>query len=341
MMPTLDIAQFLKRQQKHPVIDVRTPAEYSKGHIPGAYNIPLFDEAERAEVGLIYKQQNREEAILRGLDFVGPKMRSLIEAVKEIVPTGEILIYCWRGGMRSQSVSWLLNLYGYQTYTLIGGYKAFRREVLACLEQAKNILILGGKTGSGKTDILLALGQLGQDVIDLEGLARHKGSAFGAIGQAPQPSQQTFENELSRQWRHISSESQVWLEDESQRIGKIVLPKTFWDRMQTAQTVYLEVPLALRVDRLVAEYGTYPHQNLEMAIHAIEKRLGPQHAKQALDSLHHGDLEACCHILLTQYYDKAYLYGLARKQKEQVQTISISGTDATENAKLILNTLSS
>jgi tRNA 2-selenouridine synthase len=225
----INIDRFLELAKHHPVIDVRSPAEYKHAHLPGAHSLPLFTDEERKVVGTAYKQESREAAIKLGLDFFGPKMKKMVEEVEELIGNrqlainnkqpaignslddGEqitqpenplpiancILIYCWRGGMRSGAVSWLLDLYGFKVYTLVGGYKKFRNYVLDTFKLPFQFNILGGYTGSGKTALLKSLKEKGETVIDLEALAVHKGSAFGSIGLPPQPGQEMFENLLA------------------------------------------------------------------------------------------------------------------------------------------------
>lgn len=342
MSEPLPIVEFMKLQRQCPILDVRTPAEFAKGHIPGAINLPLFSNEERAEIGTLYKRESREAAILRGLDFVGPRLRSMIETVETDYPLSDkkrLGLYCWRGGMRSQCVAWLLRLYGYQPDTLEGGYKAFRRYILDVFEQPRLLTVLGGKTGSGKTDILEALQAQGQQVINLEKLARHKGSAFGGLGQPPQPTQQQFENELGLQWLALSPEQPVWIEDESRYIGHCTIPDALWQAMEQSPTIFVDVPLALRVERLVAEYGQQDRANLAAAVHKIKKRLGGQQAKTALAALERGDLEICCTILLERYYDKAYLYDLAQKRPDGIRHIEITSEYPAENAAKVLEAM--
>ena len=223
----IDIDQFLELSKDYPVFDVRSPGEYKHAHIPGASSLPLFTDEERSIVGTAYKQISREAAIKIGLDFFGPKMKKMVEEVEEITGnrqqaigktannvdslpivsrylSGCILLYCWRGGMRSAAVAWLLDLYGFKVYTLNGGYKKFRNYVIKTFELPFNFKILGGYTGSGKTELLKALQKKGEKIIDLEELANHKGSAFGNIGMPEQPGQEMFENLLSCELRAIS-----------------------------------------------------------------------------------------------------------------------------------------
>ena len=212
----VNIEQFLLLADTHPVLDVRSPAEFKRAHIPGAVALPLFSDEERKQVGTTYKQVSREAAIKIGLDFFGPKMRRMVEEVEALLkssssPIGDrtsnnktVLVHCWRGGMRSAGVAWLLDLYGFKVYTLAGGYKAYRNHVLDILSAPHNFQVLGGYTGSGKTFLLHHLRKLGENVIDLETLASHRGSAFGAIGQPEQPAQEMFENLLSQEIRNVS-----------------------------------------------------------------------------------------------------------------------------------------
>ena len=205
----LTIAEFLQLAKQHPVLDVRSPGEYIHAHIPGAISLPLFTDEERKVVGTAYKQQSRQAAIKIGLDYFGVKMRKMVEEVElkltgkqknsanEQPSTNNVLIHCWRGGMRSAGVAWLLDLYGFKVYTLVGGYKAYRKWVMQQFEKEYDFKIIGGYTGSGKTLVLQQLAKQQQAVIDLEALANHKGSAFGALGQSPQPKQEMFENLLA------------------------------------------------------------------------------------------------------------------------------------------------
>lgn len=333
----LDVEDFLTLGQCYPIIDVRTPAEFTKGHIPDAINMPLFSNEERAAIGTTYKQTGRNEAMLLGLELIGPKMHPLIEQVQAVVSDGTILFHCWRGGMRSDSFAWLAGLFGYQTYTLRQGYKGFRNYALKTLATPRRILILSGKTGSGKTEILHALKQLGEQVIDLEGLAHHKGSAFGALGESLQPTQQQFENELAWLWQHIDPQRPVWLEDESRNIGKLSLPLEVWRQMQTATTLLVEVPISLRNRYLVAEYGQFPQPALRTSIERLEKRLGHNNMQRAICALETGDLPTCCDILLQHYYDKSYIRCLSRRNMAQVHSLKLTCLDPMQNAKELID----
>jgi tRNA 2-selenouridine synthase len=313
-MPTpLPIPDFLQKAETLPVVDVRSPGEFAQGHIPGAVNIPLFSNEERARVGTTYKQVSQDEALLLGLELVGPKMASFVRESKVLAPGKEILVHCWRGGMRSGSFGWLLETAGMKVSTLVGGYKAFRNEVLAGLQISQKIIVLGGKTGSGKTEILHKLRELGEQVVDLEGLAHHKGSSYGAIGQLPQPSNEHFENELYAQWRRLDPTRRVWIEDESRSVGRCLLPDAVWNQMRNAPLVIVDMDKRVRIERLVREYACFDLNLLYEATHRIQKRLGGQHHKAAIAALDQKDFATVADITLT-YYDKAYQHGIGNRK---------------------------
>ena len=187
----INIVNFLELPADIPMIDVRSPGEFEHAHIPGARSLPLFSDEERSEIGTAYKQVSRENAIKIGLKAFGPKRVNMIEAVELLAGKNrEVKIYCWRGGMRSGAVAWLLDLYGFKVHVLAGGYKAYRHHALDTLQRTCRFTILGGCTGANKTGLLHQLEKNGAHVIDLEGLAGHKGSAFGNLDLEPQPSQE-------------------------------------------------------------------------------------------------------------------------------------------------------
>jgi tRNA 2-selenouridine synthase len=342
-----DIEPFLRFAGSFPVLDVRSPAEYRHAHIPGAYNLPLFTDEERKVVGTTYKQVSREAAVKTGLDFFGPKMRRMVEEVEALVGSPEpgagipgsktVLVHCWRGGMRSAGVAWLLDLYGFKVYTLSGGYKKFRHYVLDSLAQPRQFNIVGGYTGSGKTELLYQLAEKGLAVIDLEGLANHKGSAFGNLGMPPQPSQEQFENRLAIALASCPVAAPVWLEDESQRIGDINLPQPLWQMMRRAPVYFLDIPFEERLKHIVGWYGLQDKERIVNSIIRIKKRLGGLETKTAVNFLIEDDVEGCFRVLL-KYYDKWYTKSLAARDNPGDTVIKIPGAtvDASANAALVL-----
>lgn len=338
MKLTADV--FLERAAHWPVLDVRSPGEYTAGHVPGAHCFPLFDDRERAQVGTTYKQIGAHEALLVGLELVGPKMRGLVEQARHVAPKKEVLVHCWRGGKRSESVAWLLTTAGFTVHTLGGGYKAYRNHVLGSFQNNPQPVVLGGATGSGKTAVLRALRERGEQVIDLEALARHRGSAFGGIGQGEQPTTEQFQNDLHHAWRQLDPSAQVWVEDESFSIGQVKLPLELWNVMKASPLVVLEVPRAARIERLVQEYGALDMLALERAVVAIGKRLGGLRTQQTLAALANGQLAEAADHLLT-YYDKSYGRCLKRSHHGPVVRASTPVGDAHRNADLVLEVVSS
>lgn len=322
------------------IIDVRSPSEFAHAHIPGAISLPLFNDEERAHVGTTYKKVSREMAIKIGLDYFGPKMRKMVEEVEHLVTNKDqtIVLHCWRGGMRSAAVAWLLRLYGYKILVLEGGYKAFRQWVLTNLSTEYGFRIIGGKTGSGKTKILYELSARGETIIDFEGLASHKGSAFGNIGMPDQPSQEMFENIVSLEVYHKSRSNQlIWVEDESQRIGAINIPGDLYRNMSKSPVFFLEIPFDQRLSNIVDEYGNLDKQKLIDATFRIQRRLGGLEANNVIAKLENNDIESAFKILL-KYYDKFYMKSLGKKNHspDQVQFIVCDSVDAKVNANRLL-----
>ncbi len=318
-----------------PVLDVRSPGEFAHGHIPGAANLPLFTDAERAKVGTLYKQEGRDAAMLQGLRFVGPRMADLVEQARTMAPGGRVGVHCWRGGQRSASVAWLLEKAGMEVLLLEHGYKAFRQHVLQSFGAPWNLRILGGYTGTGKTALLSLLREGGEQVVDLEGLARHKGSSFGGIGQGAQPTTEQFENLVWSAFRQLDPVRPIWLEDESQMVGRVKVPDELFARMRTAPVSFVDMPMSRRVEHLVADYGSFPQEELAAATQRIQKRLGPQHAQDALAALSAGDLHRVAAITLT-YYDKTYARGLAARNPATVHRIEAGSLSPAGIAQLLI-----
>jgi tRNA 2-selenouridine synthase len=316
----ITIEEFLTLAQSHPVLDVRSPGEYKHAHIPGALSLPLFTDEERKIVGTAYKQESKEKAIKIGLKYFGKKMVKMVDEVEAITKNDSsekktVLVHCWRGGMRSAGVAWLLDLYGFKVYTLVGGYKVYRKWVLQQFEQKYPVVVIGGYTGSGKTEVLHALSSIGFSTIDLEGLANHKGSAFGALGQLPQPSQEQFENQLAKQLMHfiqfqnakqetINQQSKsnlasvLFVEDESQRIGTVNIPVSFFKQMRETKVLFLAIPFDERLAFITKHYGQFEKENLVNAIIRIKKKLGGLETKTAINALVEDDINTCFRVLI-------------------------------------------
>lgn len=333
MVQTLHIKDYWTKHKVTPLFDVRTPAEYTKGHIPNAHNLPLFSDEERAMVGTLYKKESPQAALLKGLDLVGPKMRTLIEQVQTTTDTTSIAVHCWRGGKRSQSVGWLLNMAGYQVTTLQGGYKSFRQYLHTQLDTvALPLIVIGGKTGSGKTKILHELAIQGEQIIDLEGLANHKGSAFGFIGEPNQPSTEQFENNLFDYIQHLDHSKRVWIENENRGIGSIYLPATFWQQLKKSPLLNIEIPLASRVQNLIQDYTVVDADALKEGFYKIRKRLGGVRYQRAIQHIEAKELSAAATIAL-DYYDKTYQYMLETNTTPAIHKLQFSSPSPTLLAK--------
>lgn len=308
-----------------PLIDVRTPLEFAQGHVPGAFNLPIFSNEERVQVGTTYKQQSREDAILLGFDFAGPKWSGFIREALFLAPEKRIAVHCWRGGMRSGAMAWALGLYGFEVYTIAGGYKSYRRWTLSQFEKPWRLTILGGLTGSGKTKILHSLQKMGEQVIDLEDLAQHQGSTFGTMNRLVQPTQEQFENNFAWSLHQQDPARSIWVEDESLTIGKRVIPGAFWKNMRGSQLVKLQVPETARIAALVEEYGKLDRNFLIEGTTRVRKRLGPEQTKHAIAAINEGRLADFIRLLLV-YYDKNYQKGVDKRGPGQIFPIECQGS---------------
>ena len=329
----IEIENFLRLSEECPVLDVRSPAEFNHAHIPGAYSIPLFTDEQRAVVGKAYVKESRQVAVDHGLNYFSERMKIIPGEVTEIINdrqnnnqfSSPILVHCWRGGMRSEAVAWLMNLYGYKVYLLKGGYKSFRRWALSQFEKKYSLNVLGGFTGSGKTGVLKELKEKGKYVIDLEALANHKGSAFGALGEKVQPEHEMFENLLAIELSKINNANdkkeahsndnndQIWIEDESVHIGKVGIPKTFWQQMRSSPLFFIDIPFEERVNYIVNTYGKFDNKELSECVLKIQKRLGGLDTKNAIHFLSENNLTETFSILL-KYYDKMYEKSLNNRE---------------------------
>jgi tRNA 2-selenouridine synthase len=334
MSKVLDITDFMALSKGQLTIDVRSPKEFIKGHIPHAVNLPLFNDEDRAKIGTIYKQKGRSEAIEAGLEIVVPKMADFVRFVKPLARENKIFVHCWRGGMRSGSMAWLFDTMGYKVYTLKSGYKAYRHLVLEGLGKEAKYIIISGRTGSGKTAILHKLRERGEQIIDLEGLANHKGSAFGALGELPQPSTEQFENNLYLEMSKLDHAKPIWLEDESKNIGRCTITNELWANMVKAPLIVIDIPLEVRVKRLVEDYGEMPIDGLEESIRKIERRLGNEAMKDALRSLGERNFANVARITL-HYYDKAYDHALSIKETKDIAILPFE----TDDMEAIIETL--
>ncbi len=310
---TRDKPTTMIRTEDYIWVDVRSPAEYRQGHVPGAFNLPLFNNEERAEVGTIYAKSGKNAAIERGLEIVGPRLSRMLRQGKALGQKGKLMLYCWRGGMRSASVAWLLRLENVELEVYPGGYKAYRRSFFDLLEAGWRFVVLGGPTLCGKTEILKELSRQGEQILDLEGMARHKGSAFGGLGQGEQPNNEEFSNFLHLALEKLDPKRPVWCEGESLNMGKVVMPKEFFGLIDAAPMVYVEIPQAKRIQRGLQEYGTMPPELLVNCFEKIQRRIGLDVARKGIEAIQKGRLPEAV-ALAMDYYDKSYRYSLQKRK---------------------------
>ncbi len=302
-----------------PLIDVRSPSEYYKGHMPNSINIPLFDNDERAIIGTIYKKNGKELAVTQGLKFVERKIETLLDTIfkyienykytyrKKDIEDSLIRIYCARGGMRSISIAWLLDKFEFNSITLKGGYKTYRRWIIDSFSKKYNLIVIGGKTGTGKTKLLKLLEKNDYQTIDLEGFASHRGSTFGGLGMNKQPTNEYFENIIAEKLVSFKKNDHIFIEAESANIGSCKLPHELFRQMQSSQRIEIIRSESNRIDELISTYSIFNQDELEESILRIKKRLGPQRTKIAINSIKDKKWDLVCRAVL-EYYDKCYEY---------------------------------
>lgn len=336
---TLSIHDFLRLRNELPVVDVRSEGEFASGHMMNACNIPILNNAERVAVGTDYKQKGQLEAIKTGFRLVGPRIHDIVIHAEQVAAGREILVHCWRGGMRSSNFCQFVGMARMKTHQLDGGYKAYRTEALSSFNFPFQFNIIAGFTGSGKSEILQALEKKGEQIIDLEKLSNHKGSVFGGLMMPPQPTTEQFQNNLFEEIMKLDRNKRIWIEDESITIGKIVLPDAFWQRMNASPVLEMNVSKEVRIHRLVKDYGNADKEQFLQAMSSIVKKLGGQHFLAAKEKLASNDMASTIDILLT-YYDKAYTSGLTKKSERIKKKLSWDGKDADQFAEELIRAAS-
>ena len=333
----LTLENFWTLREQLPLVDARSEGEFAQSHIPGAINIPILDNTERIQVGTLYKQAGPEKATLKGFELVGPRFHLIQREALRKFPAKKLILYCWRGGMRSQILSWLLTQVGFEIYRLEGGYKTYRSFTYAAVRKSYPLLVLGGKTGAAKTVLLQKLKERGEQVVDLEGLANHKGSSFGAIGQPAQPTVEQFENLLAEQLREIHLDQALWVENESRRIGQIILPDSFYLQMTQSPRIEIDKTDEERIAHIASEYAALDQGELSAAVLRLQKRLGGDRTKQALEAIQTNQPEIWIPILLL-YYDKTYEFDLERHEVSKTIRLNLQGLSLEDQVTLLLQT---
>lgn len=321
------------------VIDVRSPSEYRRGHIPHAVSIPLFSDAERAAVGTAYVREGRDSAIEIGLGYVLPRMSAFVCDVGTVLShaiNASVILYCWRGGMRSAAFAGLLRKEGIASEVIPRGYKAYRQKVLTDISQHGRLIVISGRTGSGKTRLIEELRSRGYAVINLEAIAKHRGSAFGSVGMPEQPTSEHAMNIVHSELMKFKSDQVVFIEDESQSIGYVNIDHGLFERMRTSPRILLDVPVDARLTNLCTEYGSADPAQLEAGFRKIHRKLGGAMLAVALTELHKGNFFDAARAAL-DYYDATYDYTLKRSASTIVSTISSTDGNIDELADRVTN----
>lgn len=312
------------------ILDVRSPGEFFQGHLPGAINYPILDNQERAQVGTAYKQRGRHQAVELGFRLIGHKIATYISEIRALLDAAgasQAKVHCWRGGLRSTTMAWFLQTAGLSACTLKGGYKAYRRKILEALELTATAQwrVLGGLTGAGKTEILHALRERGEQVVDLEGMASHKGSSFGMLGMPPQPTVEQFENLLGAEMLRLDLSRPIWIEDESRLIGSCKVPDSCFLQMRRCPLYLIERPIEERLDKLCDDYGRADRAAFIAAVQRIQKRLGGAQTKEIISLVNDGAMRSAIEKIL-HYYDGTYRYSLISRtgaiQKIQAEKLN-------------------
>jgi len=323
MSMTVTLEQGLSLRDRGAVlIDARSPAEFAEATIPGAINLPVLDNAERTEVGTLYKQVGKARARRRGVELVAPKIPAMVDqaAALQAVTSLPVVVFCWRGGMRSLALTQFLELAGVPARQLAYGHKGFRRHVLVFFEQARwgRLLVLRGLTGVGKTHYLKRLAKRGYPVVDLEGLANHRGSAFGSLGLPPQPTQKMFEALVWDQLRKIPAEGYALVEGESRHIGRVALPPRLYQALQVETSLWLKASLPCRVRNILADYPAIDSlkNDFVVPLKLLKDKLGKKTVSRYLELLASGCWEELVAGLMENYYDPLYQYTFPERRVE-------------------------
>lgn len=337
MLKEITIEEFLKLD-KAVSVDVRSPIEFADGAIPGAINLPLFTDEERSQIGTIYKKLGQDAAKWKAMEIVSPKIPTIMGEIKLLIESGYVpVINCWRGGMRSKSVCTFMEYSGLQSIRLTGGYKAYRHYALNRISEMlpEKAIVIHGKTGVGKTEVLHRLKVKGYPILDLEAIAGHRGSIFGAIGLGEGSTQKTFDALLFTRLAEIKDFPYFIMEAESKRIGRVVQPQELLVKKEGGHHLYLDASINRRVEHIVNEY-VKPYSKLpwfkekvQNGLSMIVKRMKNTHIQKEINlSFYEENWNDLIKILLEDYYDPRYDF----KRSAYVESVETIDAENIENA---------
>jgi tRNA 2-selenouridine synthase len=332
----ISLPEFFNLRKEIPLLDARSEGEFEQSHIPNSVNLPILTNSERVIVGTLYKQKGAEAATVKGFELVGPRFYQIQKEAIRLFPDRKIIVYCWRGGMRSQILSWLLEMIGFEVFRLKGGYKTYRTFTFEEVRKDRKLIVLGGKTGTGKTILLHQLKEKGEQILDLERIANHKGSSFGAIGLPPQPTVEQFENLLAEHLFVLDPSIPTWIENESRKIGRLILPNQLYEQMGKALIIDIHKASEERIAHIAEEYGNLPENALIEAVKRIQKRLGGLRTQEAIQAIQEKNSVSWISNLLI-YYDKTYEFDLTRHEVDKTKILDLSGKSPEEQVELLLN----
>lgn len=327
----IDTVDAATRARFDLIIDVRSPAEFAEDHVPGAINLPVLSNAERAEIGTIYVQQDKFRGRRLGAALIARNVADHLEGpLAGVAPASRVLVYCWRGGQRSHAMATILAQVGWRTGLLHGGYKTYRRQVQERLygsDLSLRFVLLDGPTGVGKTRILAELADRGVQVLDLEGLARHRGSLLGGLPGQPQPGQKQFESELLQALESLDRSHAVMVEAESSRIGELIVPPALWGAMGSALRIRVTAPEEARAHYLIEAYGDViaEPETLKMALNRLPPRLGAARIAEWRELAERGEVEVLALELMQHHYDPAYRRSAREDERPLIGEVEMTG----------------
>ncbi len=335
-MNNISTTKIWDDQKYDTIIDVRSPSEFDEDHIPGALNYPVLDDKERAKIGTIYKKRSPFEAKIIGSSLIAKNISEhLIQKLKNKNGAWRPLVYCWRGGKRSKALCLIMKEIGWRVNQLEGGYKHYRNDIQKKLRQLSpklKIVLISGKTGTGKTKLLHQIKSNNGQILDLEGIARHKGSLLGRDLENNQPSQKLFESLLYNALKSINLKKNIYLEAESSKIGNLHIPQPLWKKMLISNKINIETTLESRVKFLLNDYKYAQLDNnfFKPLMAGLKQRLPKKIINDWKHLIKNKDWRQLTESLLKNHYDPAYISNYKKKNQKIIKNFTINKVTKSE-----------